>query len=391
MSVHEIRPLTADDLPAEAELGRLAFGRPAGPPAHEQAERPGIGRLGAFDARGRLVGKAADLHHEQWWGGRLVTAADLAGVAVLPEARGAGVGRAVLTAVLAAARERGAAISALHPTTSGPYRALGWETAGPYQWAEFHTAALPRYRGTLQARPAEPADVPAVVELYAAVVGHRNGYLSRVGPPFESPTDALPSGIDGITLIEDDSRLVGYASWIRGEGYSGDALLTVPDALAVTPEAGRAVVDSIAGWASVTPRVRLRTVTGDAAWAVLPLELAQWSAGAWMHRPVDVVKAVESRGWRAGATGAVTFELIDAEAPWNAGTWAFEVGEGKAGLTPNPTAAFRLDTRAFAQLYCGSASGTTLARAGRLEVLGTADPSECDVLGGEPAGLLDYF
>src|SRR5204863_2297323 len=129
---------------------------------------PGMTRYGAFDAAGRLVGRAVDRHHEQWWGGRRVVAADVAGVAVLPEARGRGVARALLGELLRRARERGAAVSALFPTVAAPYRGSGWEIGGVLRTVDLPTAAVARHRPAphLSVRPGGPADLPAVAELY---------------------------------------------------------------------------------------------------------------------------------------------------------------------------------------------------------------------------------
>jgi hypothetical protein len=82
-----VRPLRDDELPDAWELGRVTFGGPADPPPIAVRPVAGWERLGAFDARGRLVGKATDLGHEQWWGGRRVPTADVGGVAVAAEAR----------------------------------------------------------------------------------------------------------------------------------------------------------------------------------------------------------------------------------------------------------------------------------------------------------------
>lgn len=64
-----IRELTADDLPAAWQLGRLAFGGPLEPPPEALRTTSGTTRLGAFDDAGRLLGKVTDLAHEQWWAG----------------------------------------------------------------------------------------------------------------------------------------------------------------------------------------------------------------------------------------------------------------------------------------------------------------------------------
>ena len=97
-----------------------------------------VGRcLGAFDGD-QLVGSA--LYHDlrQWWHGRPVPMAGVAGVQVAPEYRGRGVGRTVTTAIAQLMTERGYPLSVLYPATMTIYRSLGWEIAG-----HLHEAVLP--------------------------------------------------------------------------------------------------------------------------------------------------------------------------------------------------------------------------------------------------------
>ncbi|WP_433461097.1 GNAT family N-acetyltransferase [Micromonospora sp. CA-248212] len=390
-----VRELTIDDLDDAWELGRFAFGSDAQRSPHTTVEVPGMTRYGAFDDTGRLVGKAVDLHHDQWWSGRAVAAADVAGVAVAPEARGRGVARALLTALLAGAHERGAAISALYPTVAAPYRACGWEAAGVLRTVNVVTAALPRHRPAshLTVRAGTPADLDAVAALYERVSRHRNGMLTRRGKLFDFfAADAKLPG-DGITLVEDDGDLVGYATWQRGQGYGADSVLTVDEALATTADAARELVGVLGSWASVAPTLRLCPLDGDAVSVHLPLEAARdHERDLWMHRPVDVVRAVGERGWPTHARGVVDFHLTDPLADWNTGTWRLAVADGEAELTRlDGEADLRLDVRGFALLYAGAAGARSVAQAGLLHTVGV-EPDALDLLGaGGPAHLLDYF
>jgi Predicted acetyltransferase involved in intracellular survival and related acetyltransferases len=371
--------------------------RPTPPPT---ALGPVTGRTrhGAFDSAGRLVGRADDLHHDQWWAGRRVAAADVAGVAVLPEARGRGVARALLRGLLRHARDRGAAVSALYPTVTAPYRSCGWEVAGTLRAVDLPAMALPAHRPApdLTVRPGGPADLPAVADLYDAVARHRCGLLTRRGPGFDddpAPT-RLPEGIDGLTLVEQDGRLVGYASWERGQGYDRQAVLTVEDIFATTAEAARELIGVLASWRSVTPTIRLWPLAHDAIAAQLPLErVTVHDERIWMHRPVDVVRAVADRGWPAGVRGRVDFALTDADAPWNAGFWRLEVDGGTARLHRiREEPSLTLDVRGFALLYAGVADAYAVAEAGLLRPAGGVDPGPLDLLGcGPRAELLDYF
>nr|WP_233579620.1 GNAT family N-acetyltransferase [Verrucosispora sp. FIM060022] len=387
-----IRELTADDLPAAWQLGRLTFGGDPQPPPQPAAAPAGRTSYGAFDPAGTLVGKAVDLHDEQWWTGRAVPAADVAGVAIAPEARGTGIARALLRALLRGAHERGAAVSTLFATTSAPYRALGWDVAGHLRTLDLPTTALPRHRPAphLVVRAGTPADLPATVDLYQRVAAHRNGLLTRTHPRF-APGDELP--YDGLTLVEHDDTLVGYAGWNRGRGYGPDSVLTVEDALATSADAARALIGVLASWHSVAPTVRLTPLTGDALSAHLPVERArEHERDTWMHRPVDVVRAVEARGWPAHVRGQVTFALTDELADWNTGTWQLTVADGQARLRRSSTDTdLHLTVRGFARLYTATATARTLAEAGLLQHR-TPDPGALDLLAaGAPAQALDYF
>nr|WP_183514233.1 GNAT family N-acetyltransferase [Modestobacter versicolor] len=390
-----VRALATDELAGAWELGRLAFGGPAEAPASALRDVPGVTRFGAFDDAGRLIGKITDLPHEHWWGGRRVVSAGVSGVAVRPESRGGGVARTLLGALLAHARERGAAISTLHPTVSDVYRAAGWEVAGTLDAVDLDTAGLPRPRGdgAVDLTPGGPADLPRVTDLYQQVARVHDGLLTRRGGFFDEPHEGpLPRDVDAVTLAEVEGELTGALLLGRGRGYGTDARLDVHTLLARDPATARALVGVLAGWRTVTRTVRVPLLAGDAFSAVLPLERADARSGQpWMHRPVDVVRAVGTRGWPAHVRGRVAFRLTDALAPWNDGAWELTVEDGagtlaRAAAEPDLT----LDVRGFAVLYCGAATGRAAAQAGLAG--GNGDPAALDLLAsGPPARLLDYF
>ena len=220
--------------------------------------------------------------------------------------------------------------------------------------------------------------------------------LTRRGAPFDgwAAAEALPGGLDGLTLVYEDDDLVGYAAWQRGQGYDPAAVLGVQDLLAVHAEAARELVGVLSSWQSVTPTVRLRLLGDDAVAGQLPLERARvHRQQLWMHRPVDVRRAIADRGWPPYVHGRVDLSIADPIADWNAGPWRLEVADGAARLhriVGEPD--LRLDVRGFALLYTGAAQADAVAGAGLLRCGGGRHPGELDLLGaGRPAQLLDYF
>jgi predicted acetyltransferase len=390
----ELRELGEGDVAEVTKLSRRSFGFPATDqpaPDHLPGGQSGVG---AFLA-GRLVGQALDLHDQQWWGGRLLGAADLAGVAVAAEARGRGIARLLISQVLEQAHDRGAVVSALFPSISTVYRTFGWARVGSVDAVDLPTSSLPTWRlpPHIEVREALPEDIAGVHELYRGIARARNGMLSRDEERFEVADDELPHGVDAITVVLADGAVAGYCTWRRGRGYGEGAVLTVSDLLAATPNAARALISVLSSWHTVVPVVRIRLLRGDGIMDSLPLELGHiHRTRSWMHRPVDIAGAVTGRGWPTGVRGRAVFTIEDRLAPWNTGTWELDIADGAGELRRTEAdTAVHLTVNGFAALYCGVSNVGVLREAGH--VSGPFDDAAAlDVLSTSvPPRLLDTF
>ena len=408
----EIRKLTPDDdLEPELDLARRAFGSFA---AAEAASRLASSRysaaagrhLGAF-AGGRLVGSARFHDMTQWWQGRAVPMAGVAGVKVAPEARGAGTGRALMTALLAEIAARGYPLSALYPSTMTIYRSLGYEVGGGrYQVsmpARSLRALVPPDRAAAGAGPAGSTDGAGLLRRAGpddvAEIG------SVVGRVHELARDRGPVGFDPAVSRRqlDDEDLFCYLAedGFLAYGWSGGhSEIVVQRAVAGSAATARAMWSVVASHDSMAGTVRAFCGPADpVSWLIREPEVSLTRQYQWMLRVVDAAAAIAGRGFPAPAGLDIPLRLDDELCPVNTGLWRLTVSGGRGvllrygtdGLADLPEAApLTLGARGFAALYAGTPVGT-------LRLAGLAaggDPAGDAALDGAFCGqafMLDYF
>lgn len=146
---------------------------------------PAERRLVATD-RGQVVGHLGVSGLGQSYGGRVVPMGGVAGVAVAPTHRRAGVGSALLRAALAGMRARGEHLSTLYPMASTPYRRSGWEVAGTWLRRRVPVRSLttlPRPEVAHRFAPVSDDDLPAMTRLHDEVSRHHPGRCAASASP----------------------------------------------------------------------------------------------------------------------------------------------------------------------------------------------------------------
>lgn len=361
------------------DLAARAFG-----PAEEALIRPSFepivaaGRcLGAFDGD-LLVGTA--LYHDlrQWWHGRPVPMAGVAGVKVAPEYRGQGVGRALMTALTELMAMRGYPLAVLFPATMTIYRLLGWEIAGHRYEAVLPSRAL----SALPRADVKAAGVRRPVPDDAAEV------LEVIGRAHRDARDSGPITWDEATMRRWLTRPGWYAGRDRYAYLSRDGFLAYNwqnghDEIFVSRLVAATAADTAALWAvtasnaSVADTVRAVVGPSDPLWWMLSEQDANIAGReSWMLRLLDAPAAIAARGFPAMDL-AVPLRLTDDLRAANSGRWDLTVRSGQGRLTPGRTSqvhapdtpaspggpALELGTRGLAALYAGTPVAT-LRRSG---------------------------
>jgi predicted acetyltransferase len=407
----EIRLLRADDDPApQLDLAERAFG------AVPAAEREGrIRSLPGQMASGRILGvfagrqpAASASYHDmrQWWCGRPVPMAGVAGVMVAPEYRSRGVGRRVMTALLDEIAARGYPLSALYPATMPLYRSLGWELAGARDTVVIPARSLRGLTppddlapgdlapGDLEPGGLRPADLePGGLAPGAAPDPRPGPELRRAGPADADVVIAMLGRVHAAArdcgpLTRDPAMVAqwladpGLYAYLAADGFLAyhwhhrNHDLFVECAEAVSAQTVRAFWTQVGSYASMAEKIYVRTSPASAIWWLTRERDPDIEHRArWMLRVVDAPAAIAARGFPPAVSLRVPLRVIDAARPANAGIWELTVAGGAGALTPaRPAQApgvLVLGARGLAALYAGTPVGT-LQQAG-LAVGGTPD------------------
>lgn len=382
-TVH-VRPLDPADREAASQLSMRAFTATPNAPYDPDRVRVPDERRWVAEHDGRLVGHLGAWEFGHHLGGRRLATAGICAVVVAPEARGRGVGSAMLRAGLQAARERGDLLASLFPLTRGVYRAHGFELAGAHPVAVLDTTALATIAAPADdvvVTPGTVDDLPAMLALEAELTRAEPAGLDR-GEVFG--TRALTPGDDGtIVLARRGGELTGYLVYghapadSRGGFYRLDVTELVgrdADTLrALWRVLGSSHTAAPTATAVVAPEDPLELWLPERAWQAPP---TTWR---WMTRVLDPAGVVAARGWPVGIQAAVPLELRDPLWPEHDGAWVLELdGRGAGQLTRGGDGRVAIDVGALASWLTGWASATRLRRYGRLHGATAPDVAALD-------------
>lgn len=344
----------------------------------------------------------------QWWQGKSLPMAGVAGVKVAPEYRGRGVGRTLMTELIAEMARQGYPVSALYPATAPLYRSLGWEIAGGRYETTVPMGSLAGLIGPDQAvavqaatglagqREEEPAGLRRASAADAAVVaetlGKVYGALREFGPATHDPgfiAARLDNNPDHFAYLADD----GFLSYHWADGHDS---IKVELLAAASARTARAFWQLLGSHGTMADEVRAYLAPDDPiTWLTREPTAAVRQVWGWMFRLIDVRSAIEERGFPAAVEVSVQLELADDVLPGNAGRWRLDVGDGVGKIARDGPAGLdqtlHLGARGLAALYAGVPLAT-LRRAGLAQGGDHATDAALDsAFGGRQAFMLHAF
>lgn len=388
-----IRHLTADEMPTFQGLVAYYFAESRA--AHDaaltsiQSDEPWMRPewVLAADVDGEIASTLGAYPWSVRVNGRAVPAAAVTTVGTRPEYRRRGLQRQVMTRALEWHRECGQAFAMLWASFGAIYQRYGYGLASAHTSYVFnptmaalrdpvagtHRTALVDWR--------DPEVQRTVQRLYAEYVAPRNLLIERPDSRWRVEhwdwTMERRNERRGHLAITSDAagRPRGYLIYDTiedGQPFEPGAnqVMRTRDFVAPDLETWRSLWEFIRSHDLVRD-VRMRWVAEDDPAVDLLLEpraLRQRTGDGMWLRIVDVVQALEARGYEPDAEGTLVLGVRDGLCAWNDGAYRVSVEGGRASVRrvrskPQVT----LAVGALASLYSGFRSATALARAGRAE------------------------
>jgi len=326
----------------------------------------------------RMVGNATIISFDLTVPGGALAAAGVSAVGVQPTHRRRGILRQMMRRQLDDVHERGEPLAVLWASEGGIYQRFGYGLATLAAGIEIERSRT-AYRlphapsGSIRFVTREEAG-ELFPSLYERLVPKRAGFFTRSrafwSSLFYDPERWRHGGGPAFYVVHEvDGMVDGYARYRihdEWEPTGSKSRLVVMELMSENPAAhldlwrflfdvdlmatvvGRFLaVDDPLLLAVAEPR-RLRFTVGDALWL----------------RIVDVAAALVGRRYKG--SGRLVIELHDEFCPWNAGTWAIEVEDGRATVQPSADPVdLELDVTDLAALYLGAFTVGQLLAAGR--------------------------
>jgi len=347
-----------------AELLALTFGLPVAL-AHTLIEMHGPDGARVVLRRHEVAAGLLLDRAGQCWGGRIVPAALISGVAVALHARRQGLAGALLRASLADLRLDGVAVAVLYASNDAMYRGMGFEHAGLSLTVEAPPEAF---------CTSAPRELPPVIALhdsdlarvlYRSEMVRQDGSLDRTEAAWAHIAgEHLDSPAEWLAVPGPEGTLRGYLAYTLS-GTGQDRHATVTDFVAADPQAAAALRAVLSRLGPLVRKVRLNTAPDDLVWWGLTHPVpTPLRAQPWMLRVLDPVRAVSKWGFPAAADARLSVTWRDPLFPEDDGDYTLAVSNGRGRLSRGGGGGLPMSPRPLAALLAGRASARTLRLAG---------------------------
>jgi predicted acetyltransferase len=352
-------------------------------------QRIGLENLRFLEKNDEVIGGLMVVPMAQWWGGELVPMTGISAVGITPECRGDGAAIALMKNLIQELYEKQVPLSVLYAATQIPYRKVGYEQAGSACRWEIKTATLKIEKPSLPIK-AMPVDSEIFHDLYKKQARQNNGNLNR-HPTLWAPGLYPKEGeVMYAYLIGTLEKPQGYVIFSQHRG--DEVYIRLEDWVVLTAQAAQSLWAFLASHRSIIDKVHWKGSLADAFTLLFPEKTFECkSTSRWMLRVVDMVKALEMRGYPKEVDRELHLEVKDDLISENNGKYILTVANGRGNITQGGNGELKIDIKALAPLYTGLFSAYQLQVMGKLEAKETALLSASEIFSGLSPWMQDFF
>lgn len=162
--------------------------------------------------------------------------------------------------------------------------------------------------------------------------------------------------------------------------------------MVLTEAAGRRLWTFLADHRSQIEKIQWRSSIVDTLSLLLPEQTAEISVSErWMLRVVDVVKALEKRGYPTQVEAILNLEVRDDLIAENNGQFVLTVSQGRGEVTKGGTGDLQCDIRGLAPLYTGLFTARQLQQIGQIKATHEALAIATQLFSGSQPWMSDKF
>jgi predicted acetyltransferase len=360
-------------------------------------EQTYLNRVGPQNCRAlrfqnKVAAGLATLPMGQWFGGRVVPMTGIASVGVAPEYRGMGLAIALMRQTLTELHQGGVALSALYPAAQRLYRQVGYELGGHYCLWKLAPGDIGLRDKPLAVYPIELSNAATLYPVYQHQAKLTNGYLERHPAIWQRVTQPK----------QDEAHLYAYCFGDTGQpqGYivfwqehsPTDNILHIRDWAVTTPAAIQTFWAFLASHRSQIEQVHWLDGAISTIASCLPEPVAKrQSALGWMVRIVDVVKALEARGYPPGLETELHLQVTDTLLPANRDRFILHIANGIGQVQRGGQGSLKLHISGLASLYTSLFTAQQLHLLGHIEVEEQVIAIANQVFGGPSPWMADFF
>ncbi|MGJ5633534.1 GNAT family N-acetyltransferase [Nostoc sp. CALU 1950] len=339
----------------------------------------------------QVVGGLATLDMGQWWGGVRVPMTGIAVVGIAPEYRGSGAAIALMQHMLKELYARGVAISALYPAVQTLYRKVGYEQGGSWCIWEISTRNIQVREQPLPLEPVVSIHHEVFHELYQQQARLTHGYLDRHPAIWQRIIQPDEKETVYAYFIGTKEQPQGYIIFTQERTEDGE-ILWVKDWVLRTVDAAQTFWSFLANHRSQIHQVRWKSSAIDSLTLLLPEQTAKiWRESRWLFRVIDVVKALEARGYPSEIQAELHLEIQDNLLPANNGKFILSVANGRGEVTKGGKGELQLNIRELAPLYTSLFTPYHLQQVGKLDGTEKAILAATQIFAGASPWMADFF